>query len=83
MKLIDGYDSFIIESKDDIVTLDSCICVTPYNSTTKKWLSGLMEITTMKEFLSRKDIPYYYCKEGNVSTFFDEYFKGKKDISRE
>lgn len=47
------YDAYMVESKDEVVTEESLVCISPYNTKTNEWLGGMMELTTMKDLLSR------------------------------
>ena len=48
----------MIESKDDIVTIDSMVCISPFNIETGEWTMGLMIITSMKDALEDKKNKY-------------------------
>lgn len=72
-----GYDTIVIESKDKTVTKESLVCVTNYNSKTKKWLIGLNYITSMEHALkqAKEEKKKVAGKGDNINKYLKEVFE--------
>ena len=78
-KMFEEYDGYMVESKDEVVTEESIVCISPYNTQTNEWLSEMMEITSMEDLLSRDKKKV--TKDMNVQIFMEEHFAKTKTQS--
>jgi len=46
-------DAFILESQDKEITIDSVVCISPFNTKTSEWVAGMNIVTTMKDALKQ------------------------------
>ena len=40
-------DAFMLESQDKEITIDSVVCISPFNTKTSEWIAGMNMITSM------------------------------------
>lgn len=71
------YDGIMIESKDKVVTINSTVCISPFNTKTKLWCCGLMIVTSMNDAIKSKYKKV--TKDENVVMFMNKYYSDKGD----
>lgn len=68
-----GYDGIMIECREKRITKKSMVCVSPYDTKSKKWLCGLMIMTSMEEALKSKKKKV--AKDKNVQDYLEKHYK--------
>ena len=63
-------EAVMVECKDNIVTENSLVCISPYNLKTGEWKMGLMELLSMSDVMKMKCKKV--SKDRNVEEFFEK-----------
>lgn len=71
-------DVFVIEVKEHPIVEDSIVCLTPYNTKTRSWVSGMNLITVMNELFTGK-IPFLVYRTDRELVEFLNKNGGKAD----
>jgi hypothetical protein len=68
-------DCFMLESQDKEVTMDSAVCLSPFDKSTNLWISGMNMITSMTMVI-RYHLPIVTKGDHKeLDIFLDKYYK--------
>jgi hypothetical protein len=71
-------DAYVLEVEDRPVTKESAVCISPYNSQTGEWVSGMNIIIPMSEILNNRIPVVTRPDDTELNEFLKENFLQKE-----